>query len=109
MTGAGELDRRITLQEISQPVSDTGSVSEGTWTDVAPPIWAKEMPVIGREYVTANQIAAQSDIVFRIRYRSNLSTKMRLLFNGQIFNIRSILPRGRKKWLDILGEMMEEA
>jgi SPP1 family predicted phage head-tail adaptor len=83
---AGKLRHRITLQD-----RDTTRDSHGgyvkTWTDVATGIPAEAEPLRGREYAALQ--AAQSDVSirFRIRYRSDVTATMRVLWEGKAFEI----------------------
>ncbi|MCU5775228.1 phage head closure protein [Winslowiella arboricola] len=88
---AGKLRHRITLQEkVSFQNPDTGAVTP-QWQDIAK-VWAEVVALSAREFIAAQ--ASQSEITTRItiRYRAGLTSKHRILFRGQIFNIEGVLP-----------------
>lgn len=85
MIYAGRLDQRVTLQQKSVTRDDIGG-EVVTWVDVAT-LWAAVQPVRGREYIALR--AAQSDITTKItiRYRSGVTTAMRIVWNGHAMDI----------------------
>lgn len=86
---AGELDRRVTLQQRSTS-QDTFGQQVTTWTDVAV-LWANVRPLSGRELLTAGAINAELSHVVTIRYRAGITPAMRLTYGGQVFNILSVV------------------
>ncbi|AMP15492.1 phage head-tail joining family protein [Collimonas pratensis] len=65
--------------------------------------YAKKEDLSGRELFAAQ--AAQSEVTtrFRIRYRTGVTAKMRLLCDGVIYNIEAVLDRdGRKRELQLM-------
>lgn len=86
---AGELDRRVVLQQRSSS-KDTYGQQVMTWTDVAT-LWANIRPLSGREMLTAGAINSELSHVVTIRYRSGVTPAMRLTYGGQVFNILSVI------------------
>jgi SPP1 family predicted phage head-tail adaptor len=87
---AGKLRHHVTLQraEFSQdPV--TGEVTP-SWVEVAK-VWAAIEPLSGREFIAA--AASQSEVTARvvIRYRPGVTSAMRLLHRGKLYNIQGVL------------------
>lgn len=104
----GKLDERVTFQrpvntsdEYNQPVSD--------WQDVAT-VWARVEDSSGGESFQADQVTAYMNTVFAIRYRDDVTEKMRILRlrNGRYYNIRSIKNPDRKRTLQVTGEMLDD-
>jgi SPP1 family predicted phage head-tail adaptor len=62
-------------------------------------------PLRGREYFEAQKIGGEQQVRFRIRYRDGITSKMRINYNGRIFNIVSppIDPRERHRELQIMA------
>lgn len=87
----GKLDRRITFQKLTTTVDSTGGVVE-TWADLdhAPVVWAALEPMSARERFEADQLQLQEVLRFKIRYRSDLDERMRVVFEGRNWNIRHI-------------------
>lgn len=88
---AGELKWQIQIQ--LPPVGKNASGDPNTeWTKLAD-VWAKKEDLSGRELLAAQ--AAQSEITtrFRIRYRDGITSKMRVVVGGAIYNIEAALDR----------------
>lgn len=83
-----KMDRRITLQEVTETQSSTGFASE-SWADVVT-VWAQVTYKSGREYFQADKTNAQVVKLFRIRYRSDLTNKMRIVYEGRNYDILTI-------------------
>lgn len=68
-------------------------------------IWAEVKPIAGREYFQAAAIQAQHQVRFTMRYRKDITSDMRLQYDGQEYEIKAILDLGgRRTWLQIMGE-----
>ncbi|WP_288659536.1 MULTISPECIES: phage head closure protein [Pseudomonas] len=88
---AGTLRHRITIQAPGQGQDPaTGEMVQGQWVDVAA-VYASIEPLSGREFIASQ--ASQSEVTVRIviRYRPGISTQMRLVYQGLIYNIEGIL------------------
>ena len=86
---AQELNRKITFQSFTitqDPI--TGEITE-TWTDFVS-VFAKVEPLVGREYFAAAAVQAEDSVKFTMRYRGDLTTAMRIVFDGKQFDISSI-------------------
>lgn len=70
-----------------------------TWADVITDtadnsIWAEVWPLKGREFFAAQQTQYAADVRFRLRYRAGLTQDMRVVWNGDAFDILSIVDVG---------------
>jgi SPP1 family predicted phage head-tail adaptor len=83
---AGELDQRITLQSLAL-VSDGGGGSTETWSNVAI-LWAKVVPMSGRERLQADQLESPANYRVTIRRRTDITAGKRILWQGKPLNIR---------------------
>jgi SPP1 family predicted phage head-tail adaptor len=83
------LNRRITLQRRESVKDDEGIVTEG-WADVAA-VWAAVEPLRGREYFTAAAVNQENTVRFRMRYRPGVTSEMRVLYDGRIYDINSVI------------------
>jgi SPP1 family predicted phage head-tail adaptor len=98
---AGYLDQRITLQARSASRDAMGG-EVVTWADVAT-VWAAAEPLRGREYFAAQQVQAETQIRFRIRYRAGIVLTMRVLWRAQPYDIQAVIdPYGRKTSLELM-------
>lgn len=97
----GSLDRRITIQ---QPTRDADSFGghDTTWTDLAE-IWAAIVKREVSEQHEAEQEYATRSLTFRIRYRADVTEKMRVSYNSLLFDIRGLVEIGRREGLDIIA------
>lgn len=86
---AGELRHRITIQHyVAGGRDEDGFEIEGSWQEYKQ-LWAKVTPLSAKDLISAQ--ADQSEVVARmkIRYREDITTKMQVLWKGQIFSIKS--------------------
>lgn len=96
---AGQLDRRITIEQETETVSPSGGVVV-TWATVAT-VWAAKMDVRPRErYAAATDLATETT-TFRIRWRSGITPEMRITYDGKVYNIEGIAEVGRRIALDL--------
>lgn len=96
---AGRMDRRITIQHVTETQNDYGEAEEN-WKNFVT-CWAEVKPVRGKEFFEADQINARIDTIFRIRWADGISPKMRIIYNEQIYNIYSLVELGRRDGLEI--------
>lgn len=97
---AGDLDRKIVIQTVTESRSGSGAVTD-SWSAFAT-VWAKVRPLSGREYLAAAQINAEVDTEFTIRWLSGVTPKMRISYDGNIYDIEHIAEIGRREGLKIL-------
>ena len=101
---AGKLNQRITIQSRS-----AGSDSVGqrvlVWNELGK-IWADVRMQNGKGIVAAGREAGVIAGSMRIRPRSDLTTDMRVLWGGQIFDIKAIVPfpDGMRDCMDLVVE-----
>ena len=94
---AGELDRRITLQRLSETDDGFGTVAS-SWSTLAT-VWAKLMPVLGQEKLQALETTGTARRKFKIRKSSDvadLSAKDRLVYGGDNHDIWDVSELGRE-------------
>ena len=86
---AGDLKRRITIQQRSASV-DTFGQQLVTWSNLLTS-WAEIQPTSGREMVSAEAQQFEISHQITIRYRSTITPAMRVLYEGRVFEIMSVL------------------
>lgn len=101
MPGAGALDRRITIEMVTDPDVPVG---EETWTERAT-VWAGKGEIRGRERFTAQQDLATRTAIWTIRYRADVTETDRIVDDqGVTWGITGLAERGRREWLEISAE-----
>lgn len=88
---AGELDRRITLQRLTETDDGYGTVASG-WNTLAT-VWAKLMPILGAEKLQALENAGTARRKFKIRRSPtvvDLNAKDRLVYNDVNHDIADV-------------------
>lgn len=100
---AGQLTQRITLQQRAAGVDVLGQ-GTGTWQTVAE-VWARARPLRSRELFAAGQMQNVTDVEFTIRWRSDITAAMRILWRGVPHGITGmpIDVDGQQQWLEILA------
>lgn len=86
---AGKLRHWITIQTRTD-TRDSYGEPISTWTTFDQ-VWASIEPIAGREYFASKETRSQSTHRMRIRYRSGITTKMRISWDSRLFDIESIL------------------
>lgn len=85
---SSRLRHRLELQSEAQ-AADGGGGYARSWEHVAY-VWAEVIPLEGRERLFADKIQAEATHRIHIRYRDDITTSHRLLFENRIFSIRAI-------------------
>lgn len=80
----GKLNKRITFQLQDLDLEDED------WKDIAT-TWASINPISGKEYYSAETINSDLTHKIRLRYRRGITPDMRVLYNGRIFYIISVI------------------
>jgi len=96
---AGRLDRSIVIQKNTPTRSGTGAEKQ-SWATFAT-VWAEVKEVSGGETFRGAQIVAEATKVFLIRHRTDLTTKMRISYDGDIYDIHKMPELGRREGLII--------
>jgi SPP1 family predicted phage head-tail adaptor len=104
MSGAGTLDRRITIRRATVTLNEFNEPIE-TWSDLAT-VWAKRTDASAAEGYRAQEVGAQISARFLIRYSSDVADvdpKDRIAFDGREYNIIGVRePQGtRNQWREI--------
>jgi len=93
MLNAGELNHRITLEKNEPIKSSDGSPLENWVTVVS--VWANYQAKSGREFFAAQRFNAEVNALFRIRYRTDLTVKMRVKYKNRYFEILFLNDTGK--------------
>jgi SPP1 family predicted phage head-tail adaptor len=99
---AGRMTEAVTVERETETVDQYGTVTK-TWATIA----TRKAEIIQAgttELLKPFGEEEQSAIVFRVRYVADVTTKDRLTYRGQAFNIRDIKEIGRRRGLDLRCE-----
>ena len=97
---AGDLDRSIDIQTSTATQNSVGEPIL-TWADVASAVPARVMPTRGGERFTAQQVVGDAVTTFRIRYRTGVTVRNRIVYDGKNWDIRDVREIGRREGLEI--------
>lgn len=98
---AGQLDRRITIQNFSETTDSFGQEVKSFSTLAS--VWANVVEKIGSEGEDGDMIAATKKVEFIIRYRTDVDEEMRISYNGNTYKIQAIQSAdARKAFLKIV-------
>lgn len=91
----GDMRQRITFQRgVKKPDGHKGHTV--VWQDMIT-CWASVEPLSGREYFYSHQIKAEITHRVKIRYRGDITTKMRIKHRDRILAIESILDKKERR------------
>lgn len=65
-----------------------------TWADYLPDRWAAVNPLEGREFYWTRQAEAAIDIEFAIRYSTGIVPTMKVVYNGEDYDIKAVIDVG---------------
>jgi SPP1 family predicted phage head-tail adaptor len=97
---AGQLDRRITIEQNTPTQGPTGEEA-ASWSTLAT-VWAEVRQRRGREFFDSHQVVAEIDTVFLIRHRTDVTAKMRVSWDGRLYDIHYVGEIGRKDGLELM-------
>ena len=100
----GRLSSHVTLQSPSTKEDEIGQPIPG-WADVAT-VWADIRHQGGLEAIKSGADVSIVRASARIRYRSDVTAAMRLVFGATVYSITAVLPDQRRKYLDLVCEVV---
>lgn len=108
----GSYNRRITFQAITEAHTATGAMSK-TWANVAtaPSVWARIKYLRGEEFSSAaidREVVSNQLIRFTTHYRSDITPKHRVVFDGKNWDIIEVTEKGYREEIDILAEYSDD-
>lgn len=99
---AGLLRHKIEIEQVTETRTSSGAVTE-TWAVFAT-VRARVESLTGREYFAAQQVQAENQKRFTIRYIPGITYKMRIKYNSNYYDITSIInPDERNRELILMG------
>ncbi len=104
----GSMRHRVTIQAPTESVDSNGQPVV-TWTNYALNEPASVNPKGGNEYMRGRQLEANDITWFVIRWRSDITTLMRLVYNGLNYGITSIdAVEGGRRYLEITAKTVDQ-
>lgn len=97
---AGRLDQRVTIERKSVARATNGE--EVVVWSVLDTVSASVKQLRGKEFFAAAQLQGSVDHQVQIRYRSDITRDMRLMWNTQPLDIVGIAELGRREALEIM-------
>ena len=91
MIDIGEYNRQIRIERPITEKQPSGQEKIIGRTLVAEP-WAKVRVLNGKEYITSGAEIASTAASFRIRWRSDITTDMCVVYAGTVYDIEAVLP-----------------
>ena len=102
----GELNQRITIQRADVIVNDYGEEITN-WVALAT-AWAAIRNVPQREPFAADQFVSVVTTSFTLRYRTDVTAKMRVLCDGKTYEIDSAAdPDGARRFIELQCTLLE--
>ncbi len=83
------LRHRVEIQKLTSVYDEWGDPTE-EWATIAT-AWAAVEPVSGREYWAAATVRAEATVKVTLRYIPGITPQHRLLFRGEIYDIKSVI------------------
>ncbi|CAN5335615.1 hypothetical protein BH10PSE12_BH10PSE12_02740 [soil metagenome] len=106
---AGQRDQRIEIQQATITKNTINEDVKGPWAQVRRP-WAKAIEAQGREFLKGDQVTVQRKVAFVIPFSANITTMLRVVWLGAVFEIVSVTGTRREGelWLHCLstGEVL---
>lgn len=102
---AGRLDRTVNLQRLTETVNMAGTVNAAwaTFATVRAELVSNTLTETGYAFGEADNDA----LAFRIRYRSDLTTKDRLTYEGRAYDVIGVVEIGRRRALELRCEAVK--
>lgn len=103
----GRMDKKIIIQEFSEdsPSYDSYGAPSGLWETYAT-VWAEKVDQKGREFFSSG-VVAEGTSIFRIRYDSGVTTKMRISYDSEYWDIKSITEIGRRNGIELIATVQD--
>ena len=101
---AGRMDKRIIIQQVTETQDGYGDPAD-SWAAFKT-VWAEVIFKPGREYFNGATDIATAPAIFRIRYLSGVTRKMRISYDSETYDILSITEIGRKEGLEIVASAL---
>ena len=103
----GEMNKVITLYSVSTTTLDSGQKQE-TFTEYLT-LFAKYMPKGSEVYQAGQKVALLDDTFIIHNVITDMDKRMRLVYNGNAYDIKTIIPVEDDFFLEITGETRDNS
>jgi len=105
MAKPGRMDKLITIQEwgADSPAQDAYGAPSGTWATYATR-WAEKIDKSGREFFTGGTVG-EATCMWKTYYIDGLTTKMRISYDSEYYDIIGIKELGRRDTHEITAKV----
>lgn len=86
---AGKLRHRVTFQQLTMR-RGLGGGENSEWVDVCT-VWARISPLGGKALFAAQQNHSEVTGTIDIRYRDDINSKMRAMYEGKTYHIHAVI------------------
>ena len=90
---AGPLRYKVLLQAPVVQTAEDGEPVITEWVDVCKPVYAAIESLSGREWMASAEFRPDVTTRIRIRWRTGLTSAMRVVHGAVIYNITAVLPK----------------
>lgn len=102
---SGKLDRRIVIEQTT-PSTDSYGEPTDSWSTYTT-VWASVRQIKASERFNSDKVLSVRTAVFKIRYNSGITEKMRINYDGRYWDILGIAEIGRQEGTEITAESKE--
>jgi len=89
---AGRLNRRVKIQYLNTEYKNERGETTPIWADLDnKTIWAEVKNLSGKEYWSAMQVESAVNVRVCIRYRADITAKMRVIYGARQLNIKAAI------------------
>lgn len=110
MSNPGELNHKITIIEDinrGQNITDDNGAPIENWQPWKSP-WSCKKGLSGRVFYAAQAVNAETDVIFKIRYRKGLRKDMRIVDNEGTWRIKAAIDKeGKRQFIWITASITE--
>jgi SPP1 family predicted phage head-tail adaptor len=92
----GQMRQRIALQ--AKTITKSEGIPLENWTTVAT-VWAAVSDISGKEYFQAGALQSEVTTRIKIRYRTGITTSMRVLYGSRVFQILSVIDKDERHYV----------
>lgn len=105
---AGSFPHRVTIQRRTEGEDEWGTPLPEGWESLTEhPIWANVRHLSGSESIKADVEVSTVRASVRIRWRTGVTSGMRLLYAGQIYDIEAVLPGTNRQHIDLVCKLIQ--
>lgn len=105
MTKIGQLNDRITIHRPTGAQGAWGAPEPVGWEEHAK-VWCDFRFRSGSEFIRADADVSIVRASARIRWRTDIDAGMRVLYQGQVFDIEAVLPSSDRKHIDLVCKLL---